>query len=201
MKDFKYFIIHKPYRILSQYTGESGHKGLGDVFEIPPRVYPVGRLDLDSEGLLLLTDDTRLNHLLLHPTFAHLRTYWVEVEGKPTKTQLIQLGNGVSIKINGQSHLTAPAEVQLLSQTDIAKIPPRTPSVNYTKHPQTSWLSLILKEGKNRQVRRMTAAIGHPTLRLIRVGIENLQLWPLQAGQMIRISPNLLHSKLGIYSK
>ena len=189
-----YFLIHKPYKVLSQFTDEDGNKGLGSVFDLPKDVYPVGRLDLDSEGLLLLTNDKRLNHALLNPVHAHERTYWVEVDGTPDTHALNQLRNGVEIKVNGKQYQTRSAKVKVVEPV----VEERDPPVNYKKHPARAWLEISLTEGKNRQVRRMTAKVGHPTLRLIRVRIESLGLDPLKSGEITQISGKVLYRKLGL---
>ena len=193
-KKLLYFIIHKPFKILSQFTDEDGNAGLGSVFELPKDIYPVGRLDLDSEGLLILTNDKKLNHQLLDPKKNHHRTYWVQVEGVPDEKALSQLIRGVTINVNGKQHLTKKAEVKKIN----VELPERNPSINHAKHPITSWLEISLTEGKNRQVRKMTAKVGHPTLRLIRVGIESLNLAPLESGEITQISPKVLYKKLNI---
>lgn len=179
---------------MSQFSDEESNPGLGSVFKLPKDVYPVGRLDLDSEGLLILTNDRSLNHKLLDPKYGHKRTYWVEVEGVPTESQLNQLKSGVEINISGKKHQTLPADVEIVNPT----ISEREPPVNRVKHPDTCWLSITLYEGKNRQVRKMTAKIGHPTLRLLRVGIEQISLLPMQSGELKMISRNALYKKLGL---
>ena len=191
-KKHLYFIIHKPYKVLSQFTGEDGNPGLGSVFELPKDVYPVGRLDLDSEGLLILTNDKKVNHELLNPTKNHKRTYWVEVDGEVDKEAINQLQEGVTINVNGKKHQTKKAEVQIIDPT----VTKRNPPVNYKKHPIRTWLEISLTEGKNRQVRRMTAKVGHPTLRLIRVAIESLKLEPLQSGEISQVSQKVMYEKL-----
>lgn len=192
-KKKSYYIIHKPYKVLSQFTDEDGNPGLGSLFvDLPKDVYPVGRLDLDSEGLLILTNDRAITDKLLNPKRNHRRTYWVEVEGKPDAKQLEALRTGVTINLKGKSHRTKPAEVKIIHP----EVPEREPPVNYTKHPERTWLELSLTEGKNRQVRRMTAQVGHPTLRLLRVAIENLRLEPLQSGDITQISEKVLYKKL-----
>jgi len=155
----------------------------------------VGRLDLDSEGLLLLTNDRRLNNRLLNPKFKHDRTYWVEVEGAPGAAQLASLSAGVEININGKAHKTLPCQVRTIVPEHIAD---RNPPVNVSKHPVRSWLEIKLQEGKNRQVRRMAAKIGHPTLRLLRVAIEDLRLGDLQPAELTMISKNAIYRKLKI---
>jgi 23S rRNA pseudouridine2457 synthase len=149
---------------------------LKDYIEIPD-VYPVGRLDWDSEGLLLLTNDGQLQHRLCHPRFGHERTYWVQVERIPDAAALTQLQEGVMI----QDYSTRPALVQLLPTEP--SLPERNPPIRFRKNVPTAWLEMTLTEGKNRQVRRMTAAVGFPTLRLVRVSIAHLHLNDLQPGQ------------------
>ena len=191
--NLRYFIINKPYKVLSQYTNVIGNKGLGSIFRIPKGIYAVGRLDLDSEGLLILTNDKKLNNFLLNPENEHKRTYHVEVEGTPSTAVLNVLSEGISITIDGKLYRTKKAEVRILKDYDF---PERSPAVNRIKHPETSWIEVILTEGKNRQVRKMTAKVGHPTLRLIRVGIESLALHPLMPGQIVMISKKVLYKKL-----
>jgi len=163
--------------MLSQFTREvPAHRVLGDLAEFPPNVYPVGRLDRDSEGLLILTDDKRLNALLLSPSRAHPRTYWVQVEGTPDQAALRALSEGVTIRVKGKTHRCAPVQSRRLALSETNGIPARNPPVRFRKSIPDTWLQLQLTEGKNRQVRRMCAAVGHPVLRLIRMGIEHLQL-------------------------
>lgn len=174
-----YLAFFKPYMVHSQFTRElEEHRTLAD-FGFPKDVYPVGRLDADSEGLLILTDDKRLNDALLNPRRGHHRTYLAQVENIPEREALEKLRRGVSIK--GSS--TLPAQARLLeSEPDL---PPREVPIRFRKAIPTAWLELILTEGKNRQVRRMTAAVGHPTLRLLRVAIGDLALGDLdiESGQ------------------
>jgi len=166
--------LHKPYGVLSQFTPEPGSewRTLAD-FGLPPRVYPIGRLDADSEGLLLLTDERPLVDRLLNPRNAHSREYWVQVERIPDDEALARLRKGVLIG----DYRTLPCEATRLEpQPDV---PPRNPPVRFRKNVPDTWLSMSLIEGKNRQVRRMTAAVGHPTLRLLRVRIGRLTLQDL----------------------
>lgn len=168
--------FHKPYGVLSQFTPDgSPHRTLAE-FGFPPRVYPVGRLDGDSEGLLLLADEPGLNSRLLHPRHAHEREYWAQVERIPSPEALAELAAGVMI----QGRRTLPCRAWLLDPQPV--LPPRDPPIRFRKSVPDCWIGLELIEGKNRQVRRMTAAIGHPTLRLVRVRIGGFRLGDLPAG-------------------
>jgi len=162
--------FHKPYGVLSQFTREPGSdwRSLAD-FGLPKRAYPIGRLDADSEGLLLLSDERALVDRLLNPTHAHPREYYVQVERVPDDAALARLTKG-GLVIG--DHRTAPCRAHRLDTPP--DFPPREPPVRFRKNVPDTWLSIELTEGKNRQVRRMTAAIGHPTLRLIRVRIGAL---------------------------
>ncbi|CEJ43462.1 rRNA large subunit pseudouridine synthase E [Umezakia ovalisporum] len=188
---YRYILFYKPYGVLSQFTQEtSKHNTLKDYIPVPD-VYPVGRLDWDSEGLLLLTNDGQLQHRLAHPCFGHQRTYWVQVEGIPSADALNKLQMGVEI----QNYRTQPAQVRLFLEHP--HLPERNPPIRFRKSIPTSWLEMTLTEGKNRQVRRMTATVGFPTLRLVRVSIAHLNLNGLQLGQWRHLMPSelkLLHS-------
>lgn len=179
----RYFIIYKPFGYLSQFTKEvPEHLTLGDLGDFPGDVYPIGRLDKDSEGLLIITNDKKLNHRLLNPKFQHNRTYWVQVEGMPSQEAIQQLNQGVDIKVSGKMHHTLPANVQLLAASP--DVPERDPPIRFRKNVPTAWLEVSLHEGKNRQVRKMCAAVGFPVLRLIRIKIENLELRQMQIGDI-----------------
>ena len=178
----RYFTIYKPFQVLTQFTSQTGKSTLADYFKVPGNVYPVGRLDYDSEGLLILTDDVKINHRLLHPLHQHEREYWVQVEGQVTKETVADLCRGVSISIDGKLHKSQPVKASIFN-TD-PQVPERNPAIRFRKNIPTSWLSLSLTEGKNRQVRRMTAKVGYATLRLIRYRIENITLEGLQPGEM-----------------
>ncbi|MFM7181865.1 MAG: pseudouridine synthase [Verrucomicrobiales bacterium] len=169
--------FHKPYGVLSQFTPDHpGQRVLAD-FGFPPGVYPIGRLDADSEGLLLLSDEKDLVDRLLNPQHGHPRTYHDQVEGIPSEETLARLRKG-GIDLRG--HRTAPCQVRLLEVAPAH--PPRDPPIRVRLSIPDTWIELTLTEGKNRQVRRMTAAIGHPTLRLIRVAIGSFPLSGLPAG-------------------
>ncbi|MBI1176818.1 pseudouridine synthase [bacterium] len=168
--------FHKPYGVLSQFTPDgSPNRTLTD-FGFPKGVYPIGRLDADSEGLLLLSDEPDLNDRLLNPRHAHRRTYWVQVERIPNRESLQKMERGLVI----QGDKTLPCQARLLDPQP--EIPPRDPPIRVRKNVPDCWLELELIEGRNRQVRRMTAAIGHPTLRLIRVRIGTLAIEHLTSG-------------------
>lgn len=161
--------FHKPYGVLCQFTPDQpGQRTLAD-FGFPAGVYPVGRLDMDSEGLLLLSDEAGFNNRLLDPKTAHPRTYLAQVEGIPTEEAIAKLRRGGVVI---QAHRTLPCGARLVELDP--EMPPREPPVRFRQHIPTRWLELRLIEGKNRQVRRMTAAVGFPTLRLVRVAIGGL---------------------------
>lgn len=190
---YRYLLFYKPFDVLCQFTGDRStddsqtlpHPTLKDYISIPD-IYPVGRLDHDSEGLLLLTNHGELHHRLINPKFQHPRTYWVQVERIPDETALQQLRQGVVI----QGYQTRPAEVALLEEEPL--LPPRDPPIRFRKNVSTAWLEITLTEGRNRQVRRMTAAVGFPTLRLVRVKIANLGLIGLEPGQWRDVLPEEL---------
>ncbi|MBS1663577.1 MAG: pseudouridine synthase [Bacteroidetes bacterium] len=190
----QYYIIYKPFQVLSQFTSQEGKKTLKDFFPVASDVYPVGRLDYDSEGLLILTNDTALNHRLLNPRFAHDREYWVQVDGAITSTALHQLERGVTIAVDGKSHRTLPCKAVAMGAEP--NVPERVPPIRYRAQIPTSWIKLILQEGKNRQVRKMTAQVGFPTLRLIRYRIEGLTIEGLGPGEMRNLGRSEIYSAL-----
>ena len=205
--------FHKPYGVLSQFTADgSPNRPLAE-FGFPQSVYPIGRLDADSEGLLLLSDEPEWNARLLEPRHAHEREYWVQVERIPTTEALAKLASGVTIQgrktLPCRAWWLAPqplvssavaaarqndAELSksasgILPKAALPQIPPRNPPIRFRKNVPDCWIGLMLVEGKNRQVRRMTAAIGHPTLRLLRVRIGKLELGNLPPGQWRTLTP------------
>jgi len=174
--------FNKPYGVLSQFrSNDSYYRTLAD-FGLPKGVYPIGRLDADSEGLLLLSDESRLNHLLLEPQRAHLRRYWAQVERIPTCEALADLEKGIFVR----GRRTLPSRAWILDPQP--QVPPRQPPIRYRKTVPACWIGLELIEGKNRQVRRMTAAVGYPTLRLIRVRIGKFGLRGLEPGDWQQLS-------------
>lgn len=176
----EYYLIYKPYQVLSQFTATDGKLCLKDILNVPKDVYPVGRLDYDSEGLLLLTNDTSINHQLLHPKFAHARTYWVQVDGLITQQAIDKLTKGVTISIDGKMYTTQKAILEILPNT--IAVPDRNPPIRVRKTIPTSWISLEINEGKNRQVRKMFASVGFPVLRLIRSKIGRFSIDQMQPG-------------------
>lgn len=178
----QYYIFYKPFQVLSQFSKEGEKAILADYLKnISSDIYPVGRLDYDSEGLLLLTNDKPLTHQLLDPSFAHERTYWVQVEGAIDDEAIKKLQAGVMINVNGKMYKTQPAIAKIFEQAP--EVPERNPPIRFRKNIPTSWLSLTLTEGKNRQVRKMTAAVGYPTLRLIRYSIGEITIATLEPGK------------------
>lgn len=177
--------FHKPYGVLSQFSDDGSKNRALAEFAFPKNVYPIGRLDADSEGLLLLSDEAKWNERLLHPRNAHEREYWAQVEKIPTAESLKKLEKGIVI----QERKTLPCRAWLLEPQP--KISPRNPPIRFRKSVPDCWIGLELIEGKNRQVRKMTAAIGHPTLRLLRVRIGNFWLGDLKQGQWKPLTENI----------
>lgn len=183
--------FHKPYGVLSQFTPDGSPNRPLSEFGLPPRVYALGRLDADSEGLLLLSDEAGLNTRLLDPEHGHPRTYWAQVERIPSDESLGRLAAGVSI----QDYHTRPCRVSRLEPQPI--VAPRDPPIRFRKSVPDCWIELELVEGRNRQVRRMTAAIGHATLRLMRVRIGRFALADLAPGRWRELTPTERRLVLG----
>lgn len=172
-----YFIFNKPYRVLCQFSPVEGKLTLSDFLSLPRDVYPVGRLDYDSEGLILLTNDGLLHHKLIDPRFEHSRTYYVQVEGIPDESAIKKLSEGIIV----DRKRTKKSNVKLL--TSEPRLWERVPPIRFRKSVPTSWLEIELFEGRNRQIRKMTAAVGYPTLRLVRIKIEFLDVFGLKPGE------------------
>jgi len=190
----RYFIIYKPYQVLSQFSESGDKKILKTYFKVPADVYPVGRLDFDSEGLLLLTNDKKLNHRLLNPLFAHERTYWVQVDGNISQQAINHLQSGVNINVDGKNYHTKKCKATLFAIGP--DVPDRIPPIRFRKYIPAPWISLTLTEGKNRQVRKMTAAVGFPTLRLIRHSIGLINIDGLMPGDMKEMESKEVYQKL-----
>jgi 23S rRNA pseudouridine2457 synthase len=182
----EYYLIYKPYQVLSQFTSSDGKLCLKDILNVPKDVYPVGRLDYDSEGLLLITNDTSINHQLLHPKFAHARTYWVQVDGAITNGAIEALSKGVTISVDGKTYETKKATLKILP--DNLLVPERNPPIRVRKSIPTSWVSIQLTEGKNRQVRKMFASVGFPVVRLIRSQIGQFSIAQMQPSDCLSLS-------------
>ena len=176
-------IFYKPYGVLSQFSDHDGHPGLAG-FGLPKDVYPAGRLDHDSEGLLILPDDGVLHRRLTDPRFGHPRTYWAQVERVPEAESLACLAAGLRLSDGA----TRPCRVRMLSQEP--DLPLRIPGIRLRKSVPTAWIELVLTEGRNRQVRRMTAAVGHPVLRLVRAAVGRLTLQGLAPGEWRLVPPH-----------
>jgi 23S rRNA pseudouridine2457 synthase len=181
-----YFLIYKPFQVLSQFTSTEGKLCLKDILHVPTDVYPVGRLDYDSEGLLLITNDKSINQQLLDPLFAHQRTYWVQVDGAITEAALAQLSKGVSINVDGKIYKTKPATLESLPDT--IEVPDRNPPIRFRKSIPTSWVAIQITEGKNRQVRKMFAQVGFPVLRLIRAKLGKYSIDHMQPGDCLSLT-------------
>ena len=189
-----YFAIYKPFRVLSQFTSLEGKQNLKDFFSVPKDVYPVGRLDYDSEGLLILSNDKELNHRLLHPDFEHEREYLVQVEGDAEQSALDKLEAGVTITIDGRQYHTRPCRAKKYPASPA--VPERNPPIRFRKNIPSSWISLTLTEGKNRQVRKMTARVGLPTLRLSRLRIGSITVDGWSPGDIIRMDRHTIYLNL-----
>ncbi len=189
----KLIAFNKPYQVLCQFTDKDGRKNLSDYIHVPG-VYVAGRLDRDSEGLLLLTDDGRLQHRIAHPRSKCWKSYWVQVEGTADEAALARLRSGMVLK-DGP---TLPARVRSIDEPP--HLWPRDPPIRFRARIPTSWIQIEIREGRNRQVRRMTAAAGLPTLRLIRHAIGGMHLGDLKPGEWCYVDPSALFRSGGKYS-
>lgn len=194
---YRYFLLNKPCGFISQFTSaHRKNRKLGELYDFPEDVNPIGRLDKDSEGLLILTNDGALHQSLLNPENGHEREYWAQVHGEPTDKALADLYQEVTISIEGQTYQTRPAFAQKLSPQP--SVPARGKPLNARGPYPTPWIRLVLTEGKYRQARKMTAAVGLPTLRLIRkrIGGLTLDLYALKAGEVQEVSREYLYQAL-----
>ncbi len=191
-----YYIIYKPYKIISQFTSSHRKKKcLGELgFPFPKDVYPVGRLDENSEGLLILTNDKKLNFKLLNPAFEHKRIYLVQLQGIITTQAIQQLEEGVTIALDAGPYLTRPCKAKVVAKPE--KLPPRGHPISESL--PTSWIELTLTEGKFHQVRKMTAGVGFPCLRLIRIAIEDIRLETMQPAEVRELKRDAVYKKLNI---
>lgn len=190
----KYYIVYKPYNVINQFTGDEGQITLASLHDFPKDVYPVGRLDLDSEGLLLITNDISINHRLLHPSFNHEKEYTIQVDGEITESALAELRKGVTIKVDKKEFVTKAAKAERL--TKAPPLPERNPPIRFRANIPTSWIKLVITEGKKHQVRKMTASVGFPTLRLVRTRIQNLYLGQMEVGEVIELEQEEVYEKL-----
>jgi pseudouridine synthase len=189
------FLLYKPYGVLSQFTDPSGRQTLAGFGPFGEGVYPVGRLDYDSEGLLVLTDDNQLKQMLLEPRYEHPKTYLVQVERVPDPDALNRLRTGILL----DGKMTRPADVRLLESEPA--LPARSVPIRFRKNVPTAWLELTIREGRNRQVRKMTAAVGHPALRLVRTGIGGWKLGDMTPGEVRKLPVEIVEDlKAGMRS-
>lgn len=197
MANRKYYVFNKPYNVLSQFTRENDSESIADYFFLDDKdVYPIGRLDRDSEGLLILTNDKRLNNLLLNPKNHKTKVYFAQVEGDFSIKASKELKKGVRITVDKKPYDTLPADAKKVEQPKF--LWERVPSVRYRKEIPTSWVRIEIQEGKNRQVRKMLAAVGYPVLRLIRTRIENLDLNRIEPGDIQVYNQAEIYRKLGV---
>lgn len=186
-KNYKYYKLNKPYGVLSQFTPDhEGQSCLKDLINVAKDVYPIGRLDKDSEGLILLSNDPSFNQFILHPKNKKEKEYWCQVEGRINNEAILSLKNGVNIRVNKKRYLVK-AQAYIIDQSNI-NIPERIPPIRKRQNIPTSWVSITISEGKNRQVRRMLAAVNFPVLRLIRVRIDDIHLDNIPSGRISEIN-------------
>ncbi|QCK14691.1 pseudouridine synthase [Mangrovivirga cuniculi] len=192
-----YFLAWKPFGMLSQFSPEGKRETLADLGQLPSDdIYSIGRLDGDSEGLLILTNDGQFKAELQSPAKEHWKEYWVQVEGDITEPDLAKLADGVEISIKGKKYNTLPGQASFLTEEEISWIPDRHPPVR--QHHKTPWIKLKIQEGKNRQVRRMTAAIGFPTLRLLRYRIEDVTIENMTPGQLKEVNKEWIYNNTNV---
>jgi len=195
MNIFEYYVIYKPFRVLSQFSAVENKSTLSDLFIFPNDIYPVGRLDYDSEGLLILTNDNFLKNKILDPLNNHQKTYFVQLEGIPNQTHLDQLKAGVEINVKGKIIKVDAKSAKIITEPHL---PDRNPPIRYRIKVPTSWLSITITEGKNHQIRKMTAKIGFPTLRLVRYSIENLSINDIKLFEKNSFSKKTMYKLLNL---
>lgn len=194
---FTYILFYKPYNVLTRFTKDRAeHVSLADFLKVEPDIYPVGRLDADSEGLLLLTNDKKLTSLIMEPAARKTKTYWVQVDGEIDAEAVRKLENGIDITVDHKVYRTKPCEVRIMPHEPV--LPPRNPPVRFRISIPTSWVSITLREGKNRQIRKMCAAVGFPVLRLVRTKIGELSLGKLQPGKYITCKREMIYKALSL---
>jgi 23S rRNA pseudouridine2457 synthase len=191
---FNYYVIYKPFQVLTRFGKEDGKDSLSDYFKVPVDVYPVGRLDYDSEGLLILSNDKSLTNRLLDPKNAHEREYWVQVDGAIDDPAIRQLRQGVTIAVDGKKYQTRRCQAEIFEMEPA--VPERNPPIRFRKSIPAPWIKLVLQEGKNRQVRKMTAAAGFPTLRLIRYRIGGITIEGILPGEMREMTQGEIYAQL-----
>jgi 23S rRNA pseudouridine2457 synthase len=191
---FNYYVIYKPFQVLTRFGKEDGKDSLSDYFKVPVDVYPVGRLDYDSEGLLILSNDKSLTNRLLDPENAHEREYWVQVDGAIDDAAIRQLRQGVTITVDGKKYQTRRCQAEIFETEPV--VPERNPPIRFRKSIPAPWIKLVLQEGKNRQVRKMTAAAGFPTLRLIRYRIGGITIEGILPGEMREMTQREIYALL-----
>lgn len=187
---FDNFLVYKPYGVISQFSPHEKYQSLDSIYNFPKNVYPIGRLDAESEGLLILSNNPQLNHRLLQPKNAHRRSYWVQLDGSITNEAIQQLQEGVRINVKGEKILTQESQAEIIDEPLIPFAGPKIEKEN------CSWINLTLTEGKYHQVRKMTAKVGFPTLRLIRNAIEDISILDLENEIVKVIESKQLHQRL-----
>lgn len=192
----KYYIIYKPFRVLSQFSPVEGKECLADYFSFEKDVYSIGRLDYDSEGLMLLTNDKKLKTIIQNPVMNHTKEYLVRVDGGITHEAIVLLKNGVEIKTESGLYLTKPCIVEMLESEP--ELPERNPPIRFRRNIPAPWLKVILTEGRNRQIRKMTAKVGFPALRIVRIAIGKIVLGGMKPGEWKEMKQEKVYSNLEI---
>lgn len=193
MSQYSYFVVYKPFGMLCQFTPEGNKPALSSLYKFPLDCYPVGSLETESEGLVLLTNDKKINQKFLNPTVEHKRTYFVQVDGDITDVAIGKLIEGVEIKVEGKSFTSKKASVEKIEEPTL---PLRNPPVRFRKTVPTSWISIALSEQKNKQLRQMMAAVGFPALRIVRMKMGNLELNGMQPSDVVELNNAEIFAKL-----